>query len=145
MIMCLYSTDTLHFIIPPYLSPLVQTTTESLLAPAAMPPTQTTPSPVKWASAPSFVSEDAPILSISLPQSSGLVKQIAWHRRGDYLASVSSSESQGGVWIHQTTRRHSQAPFKKIRGVVQMVQFHPTKPHFVVAVRLRPKQPCFVC
>jgi len=32
-------------------------------------------------------------------------------------------------------RRHSQAPFRKVRGSVQAVLFHPTKPHFFVAVR----------
>jgi hypothetical protein len=42
--------------------------------------------------------------------------------------------TQGGVWIHQLTRRHSQAPFKKIKGAVQLVLFHPLKPHFFVAV-----------
>lgn len=38
------------------------------------------------------------------------------------------------MWIHQISKRHSQAPFKKIRGSVQLVLFHPTKPHFFVAV-----------
>jgi ribosome biogenesis protein ERB1 len=45
-----------------------------------------------------------------------------------------SGGNQGGVWIHQLGRRHSQAPFKKVRGKVQMVLFHPMKPHFFVAV-----------
>jgi len=49
---------------------------------------------------------------------------------------TASSENQGGVWMHQISRRHSQAPFTKIKGVVQMVLFHPTKPHFFVAVRV---------
>ena len=44
-------------------------------------------------------------------------------------------EGQGSVWIHQITRRHSQAPFQKIRGSVQIVLFHPLKPHLFVAVR----------
>ena len=46
-----------------------------------------------------------------------------------------SGGGQGGVWIHQVSRRHSQAPFKKIKGSVQLVLFHPSKPHFFVAVR----------
>ena len=97
-------------------------------------------------------SSDKPILTIALPSSSGLPKQIAWHRRGDYLATVckytlylpqlqvikfpflAGGEGQGGVWIHQISRRHSQAPFKKIKGAVQLVLFHPTKPNFFVAV-----------
>jgi ribosome biogenesis protein ERB1 len=39
------------------------------------------------------------------------------------------------VWIHQLSRRHSQAPFKKVKGAVQLVLFHPIKPYFFVAVR----------
>jgi len=50
---------------------------------------------------------------------------------------TASSEGQGGVWIHQISKRHSQAPFKKIRGSVQLVLFHPLKPHFFVAVRIQ--------
>ncbi|KAF8761538.1 Ribosome biogenesis protein YTM1 [Rhizoctonia solani] len=53
---------------------------------------------------------------------------------GDYFASVSGNESQGAVWIHQTSKRHSQAPFRKVKGAVQCVLFHPTKPHFFVAI-----------
>ena len=45
-----------------------------------------------------------------------------------------SGGGQGGVWIHQVSRRHSQAPFKKIKGSVQLVLFHPSRPHFFVAV-----------
>jgi ribosome biogenesis protein ERB1 len=46
-----------------------------------------------------------------------------------------SGGGHGGVWIHQVSRRHSQAPFKKIKGSVQLVLFHPSKPHLFVAVR----------
>ena len=42
------------------------------------------------------------------------------------------------MWIHQLSRRHSQAPFKKVKGAVQLVLFHPSKPHFFVAVCNRP-------
>lgn len=51
------------------------------------------------------------------------------------INSEASGGGQGGVWIHQVSRRHSQAPFKKIKGAVQLVLFHPSKPHFFVAVR----------
>lgn len=54
-----------------------------------------------------------------------------------YLRPLTAGgEGQGGVWIHQLSRRHSQAPFKKIKGTVQLVLFHPTKPHFFVSVSL---------
>lgn len=47
---------------------------------------------------------------------------------------VATGGSQASVWIHQVSRRHSQAPFKKVRGKVQLVLFHPMKPCFFVAV-----------
>ncbi|KAF8211329.1 ribosome biogenesis protein ERB1 [Mycena galopus ATCC 62051] len=128
--------EALHFIIPPNLPSPVLVLTQALLAPTTLPPAPETPSPVKWATPPtSSWSPDTAILTVQLPQSSGLPKQITWHRRGDYMATVSSGGTQGGVWMHQITRRHSQAPFKKIRGAVQLVLFHPLKPHFFVATQ----------
>ncbi|KAI0080753.1 ribosome biogenesis protein ERB1 [Panus rudis PR-1116 ss-1] len=128
--------ENLHFLIPPYQPAQTMSATQTLLSPANLPPAPSTPSPVKWTSvAAASSSSDKPILTINLPPSSGLPRQIAWHRRGDYLATVSSGEGQGGVWIHQLSRRHSQAPFKKIKGAVQLVLFHPSKPHFFVATQ----------
>ncbi|KAL0949577.1 hypothetical protein HGRIS_009626 [Hohenbuehelia grisea] len=124
--------EKLHFIIPPNLPAAVVTATRAALAPAILPPPPATPSSVKWTSISTDAWRDSPILTLALPPSSGLVKQIAWHRRGDYLASVSSG---GGVWMHQITKRHSQEPFKRVRGAVQLVLFHPTKPHFFVATQ----------
>ncbi|THV03308.1 BOP1NT-domain-containing protein [Dendrothele bispora CBS 962.96] len=128
--------ETLHFIIPPYLPPAVYHLTQTLLAPSTLPPPPENPSPVRWTTSPSNTwTDDAPLLSIHLPASSGLASQIVWHRRGDYMATVSSGGNQSGVWIHQLSRRHSQAPFKKVRGKVQMVLFHPAKPNFFVATQ----------
>ena len=150
------SEEKLHLLIPPNIPGPVLSLTQALLAPASLPPPPPTPSPVKWVTPPSNSwSIDTPILTVHLPQSSGLPQQISWHRKGDYLAtvckcciarfflirctqcsSIASSGTQSGVWIHQITRRHSQAPFKKIRGAVQLVLFHPLKPHFFVAVSI---------
>ncbi|KAK0468110.1 NUC169 domain-containing protein [Desarmillaria tabescens] len=128
--------ETIYFVIPPNLPSSVYNLTYKLLAPATLPPPPDVPSAVKWTTASSSSwSINSPILTVQLPQTSGLPKQLVWHRRGDYLASVSSGSNLGGVWIHQVTRRHSQAPFKKIRGSVQLVLFHPLKPHFFVATQ----------
>lgn len=123
--------EKLHFIIPPNLPAAVLHSTQNTLTPSALPPP--TASPVKWTSISGV--EDGIALTITFPSASGPPKQITWHRKGDYLASVSSHESQGGVWIHQVSRRHSQAPFKKIKGAIQLVLFHPTRPHFFVATQ----------
>ncbi|THH11551.1 hypothetical protein EW145_g600 [Phellinidium pouzarii] len=127
----------LHFLIPPNISPSLLSATLILLSPATLPPAPATPSPIKWTSTSSTnfdPKSTQPILTLDLPQSSGLPKQIVWHKRGDYVASVSGTD-QGSVWIHQISRRHSQAPFKKVKGSVQLVLFHPLKPHFFVATQ----------
>ncbi|CAK5276010.1 unnamed protein product [Mycena citricolor] len=128
--------ETLHFIVPPNVPSTILASTQNLLAPATLPAAPETPSLVKWVTAPTSTwSTDTPILTVHLPSASGLPKQITWHRRGDYVATVSSQGTQSSVWMHQIGRRHSQAPFKKIRGAVQLVLFHPMKPHFFVATQ----------
>ncbi|KAF9649650.1 ribosome biogenesis protein ERB1 [Thelephora ganbajun] len=119
--------DRLEFFIPPNLPSSLHTFTKNLLAPATLPPQPATPSPLKWISS---SDPEKPVLVVA--NLSGLTKQIAWHARGDYFATVSSD---GGVWIHQVTKRHSQSPFKKIKGTVQIVLFHPKKPNFFVATQ----------
>ena len=83
------SEDQLHFIIPPNLPAAVLVATQSVLAPANLPPPPSVPSPVKWVSVPAAQSSsDAPTLTLSLPSSPEPPKQLVWHRKGDYLASV---------------------------------------------------------
>ncbi|KAF8901704.1 BOP1NT-domain-containing protein [Gymnopilus junonius] len=128
--------DTIQFIIPPHIDNSVLSLTQNVLAPSTLPPAPASPSPVKWTTPPSNAwSLDTPILTIDLPASSGTPTHFCWHRKGDYLSSVCTGGVHGGVWIHQMTRRHSQAPFKKIKGSVQTVLFHPLKPHFFVATQ----------
>ncbi|GMM31353.1 Erb1 protein [Martiniozyma asiatica (nom. inval.)] len=61
------------------------------------------------------------------------IKQINWHRRGDYFLTVSP---QGGnktsVLIHQLSKHASQSPFRKSRGIIMDAKFHPSKPILVV-------------
>lgn len=38
------------------------------------------------------------------------------------------------VLVHQVSKHQTQSPFKRTKGSVQRVAFHPTKPHFFVAV-----------
>ncbi|KAG9104042.1 Ribosome biogenesis protein erb1 [Ceratobasidium sp. 370] len=136
--------DAIHYLIPPFISPGIHALTTSLLNPANLPPRPESSSPsLKWVVTPATStaratkasSHSSPVLTVLLPAGSGLPKQIVFHRKGDYLASVSGGESQGAVWIHQTSKRHSQAPFRKVKGAVQCVLFHPLKPHFFVATQ----------
>ncbi|XP_044027926.1 ribosome biogenesis protein bop1 [Siniperca chuatsi] len=64
------------------------------------------------------------------------VHQVAWHSKGDYLASVMPDHSSHlQVFIHQVSRRRSQNPFRKNKGLVQSVSFHPIRPYFFVATQ----------
>ncbi|KAK2920533.1 hypothetical protein Q8A73_000018 [Channa argus] len=64
------------------------------------------------------------------------VHQVAWHAKGDYLASVMPDHSSHlQVFIHQLSRRRSQNPFKRNKGLVQCVSFHPFRPYFFVATQ----------
>ncbi|KAK5884184.1 hypothetical protein CesoFtcFv8_020439 [Champsocephalus esox] len=64
------------------------------------------------------------------------VQQVAWHAKGDYLASVMPDHSSHlQVFIHQVSRRRSQNPFRKNKGLVQCVSFHPIRPYFFVATQ----------
>ena len=63
------------------------------------------------------------------------VKDINWHhkcarragvsRRGDYVAVNASDASSSLVYIHQLSKKHSQIPIAKLKGLVQRVQFSP--------------------
>ena len=88
---------------------------------------------VKWqrpASA-SVLGQNGILLEITVP---GTPKQVTWHKRGDYLASVSPEAGAKAILMHQITKHSSQAPFKRIKGQIQRVLFHPTRPHFLLAV-----------
>lgn len=61
---------------------------------------------------------------------------MAWHAKGDYLASVMPDNSSHlQVFIHQLSRRRSQNPFRRNKGLVQCVSFHPIRPYFFVATQ----------
>ncbi|ORZ29022.1 NUC169 domain-domain-containing protein [Lobosporangium transversale] len=63
------------------------------------------------------------------------VKQVTWHRKGDYFATVAPEANNSAVLIHQLTKHQTQQPFKKNKGAVQRVMFHPNKPMFFVATQ----------
>ncbi|XP_023014467.1 ribosome biogenesis protein BOP1 homolog isoform X2 [Leptinotarsa decemlineata] len=63
------------------------------------------------------------------------VTQVTWHGKGDYFASVMPDGQNRSVLISQISRRRSQLPFTKSKGLVQCVLFHPTKPFLFVATQ----------
>ncbi|KAG0170402.1 Ribosome biogenesis protein erb1 [Apophysomyces sp. BC1034] len=67
---------------------------------------------------------------------SQVVKQITWHRKGDYFATVAPDAKNLAVLIHQATKHQTQTPFRRLKGLVQKVAFHPIKPIFFVATQI---------
>ena len=59
---------------------------------------------------------------------------MTWHAKGDYFASVIPEGDNRSVLIHQLSRRRSQLPFSKSKGLVQCTLFHPVRPYLFVAV-----------
>ncbi|KAJ3356866.1 Ribosome biogenesis protein 1 [Allomyces javanicus] len=63
------------------------------------------------------------------------VATVAWHRKGDYFVTTTPNHGAASVMVHQLARKQSQQPFKKNKGLVITAQFHPTKPHLLVATQ----------
>ena len=62
-------------------------------------------------------------------------KVISWHRRGEYFATVSPQGQSSAVAIHTLSKHLTQLPFRKLKGLAQTAQFHPSKPIFFVATQ----------
>jgi len=61
------------------------------------------------------------------------LKWFTWHQKGDYFSAVQQDTQKHAIVVHQLTHLASQSPFKKTKGRVEGVLFHPTKPYFFVA------------
>lgn len=90
--------------------------------------------PAKW-SRPSEA--DRRLGIAALVSVKGTPKQVTWHSKGDYFATVASDASSSAVLIHQLSKQRTQSPFTRAsRGsAVQKVAFHPTRPHLFVATQ----------
>eukprot|EP01025_Chloroclados_australasicus_P042378 TRINITY_DN4507_c0_g1_i8.p1 TRINITY_DN4507_c0_g1~~TRINITY_DN4507_c0_g1_i8.p1 ORF type:complete len:725 (-),score=120.31 TRINITY_DN4507_c0_g1_i8:319-2268(-) len=61
------------------------------------------------------------------------VSHFSWHYKGDYFAVVCPTGNTKSVVVHQLSKRTSQCPFRKNKGRVRRVLFHPLKPLLFVA------------
>ncbi|NWX23145.1 BOP1 protein, partial [Aegotheles bennettii] len=110
---------------------LIYGATDQLLE-SYVPPEEERVQPVRWVTATTEEHSRGVRLVI---QHSKAVKQVTWHGKGDYLASVVADNSNQQVLIHQSSKRWSQNPFRKSKGLVQSVLFHPVRPYFFVATQ----------
>jgi ribosome biogenesis protein ERB1 len=76
------------------------------------------------------VTASGPVVTV---EHTGTLRQVVWHRKGDYVATVAPQAGAGAVMIHQLTRAASQCPLASVKGQPQAVSFHPSKPLFYVA------------
>lgn len=67
------------------------------------------------------------------------VAHVAWHARGDYVAVTLRDAASRAVLVHQLSRRRSQLPFGRAKGLVQCAVFHPLRPLLFVAVSVPPR------
>ncbi|KAH7160096.1 NUC169 domain-containing protein [Dactylonectria estremocensis] len=88
--------------------------------------------PAKWAR-PGTKLEDAGVLLKATVRS--VIKVITWHRRGDFLSTVSPTGQRSSVAIHTLSKHLSQIPFRRLPGLAQTAQFHPSRPLFFVATQ----------
>lgn len=63
------------------------------------------------------------------------LQTVSWHARGDYLATTVRDGASRAVLVHQVSRRRSQVPFSRAKGLVQCAHFHPTRPLLAVATQ----------
>lgn len=88
--------------------------------------------PAKW-SRPGARLEDKGVLVKATVRST--VKVINWHRRGEYFATVSPRGQSSSIAIHTLSKHLTQLPFRRLKGLAQSAQFHPSKPIFFVATK----------
>lgn len=70
------------------------------------------------------------------------IKQITFHAKGDYFATVSPKAEKRNeqIFVHSISKGNSSKPFAKSKGDVEKVAFHPTKPCLFILT----KKHCFV-
>lgn len=88
--------------------------------------------PAKW-SRPGSKLEAAGVLIKATVRST--IKTINWHRRGDFLCTVSPTGQRSSVAIHTLSKHLSQIPFRKLPGLAQTASFHPSRPLLLVATQ----------
>ncbi|MFH4983815.1 hypothetical protein AB6A40_010524 [Gnathostoma spinigerum] len=66
---------------------------------------------------------------------SNAIRQVTWHAKGDYFASVAAVRQPDSLVIHQLSKCNSQVPFSRSKGTIINVLFHPQKPHLFVSTQ----------
>ena len=85
-----------------------------------------------WARPTSRLQDEGVLIKITVRST---VKVINWHRRGDFFSTVSPTAQKSAVAIHTLSKHLTQIPFRRLPGIAQTAQFHPSRPIFFVATQ----------
>ncbi|QSZ28943.1 hypothetical protein DSL72_003450 [Monilinia vaccinii-corymbosi] len=85
-----------------------------------------------WARPTSRLQDEGVLIKITVRST---VKVITWHRRGDFFSTVSPTAQKSAVAIHTLSKHLTQIPFRRLPGIAQTAQFHPSRPIFFVATQ----------
>ena len=73
--------------------------------------------------------DGAVLLRIEHPKE---VSHVEWHSKGDYFVVAMPQGQSQSVYVHQMSKRRSQNPFKRAKGIIGSAMFHPTRPQLFV-------------
>lgn len=93
---------------------------------------KTKPPQAVWARPTSVEHSSAISIQVTLKSAP---RSVNWHRAGTYLVSIASTLSYHAIAIHNLSKHVTQLPFKRLKGLPQTADFHPTKPHLFVATQ----------
>ena len=142
MILSAAAGENIYLMVPPQVSPEIEVSSREVLDAgwgyATSTNTATTngagkpDSPAQWTRPGARLEGEGVLVRVALSSS---VKVITWHRRGEYFATVSPRGQSRAVAIHTLSKHLTQLPFRRLKGLAQSAQFHPSKPIFFVATQ----------
>ncbi|KAJ1331488.1 ribosome biogenesis protein ERB1 [Microdochium nivale] len=88
--------------------------------------------PAKWVRPGGRLEDEGVLLKATVRSP---IRTLQWHRRGDYFCTVSPTGQRSSVAIHTLGKHLTQIPFRKLPGLAQTAQFHPSRPLFFVATQ----------
>ncbi len=135
--------ESIYLLVPPITDPELESNSHALLDAGwgyatANPSTSTSNGPTKKDPPAQWTRPNATVSSSGVSVVTTVrstIKVLTWHRRGEYLASISPSGQSSAIAIHTLTKHLTQLPFKRLKGLPQTAQFHPSKPIFFVATQ----------
>lgn len=134
--------EDIFMMVPPVINPELEQASRDVLAAGFgyaangnQQPTDLKQPPAKWAKPGTARLEDEGVIVKVTVRSP--VKVISWHRRGDHFCTVSPSGGRTSVAIHTLSKHLTQIPFRKLSDHPQTAHFHPSRPLFFVATKVK--------